>query len=227
MGRLVPHLLAAVALAGGVAMAQANERLYDVEVVIFSQQHGDLVEERWPSVWEPAVFSSYAEVVPEDSPTRERFRQLARDQLRLGEAARRLDDSDRYSVLLHAGWQQPGLERASAPAVTVPLGSPPPAPALETERGEDNGIRATLHAEPGLSGYLRVIVERHIHLEANLRLLDPSLEVQRRQDHLPLLRADSSPVIVMNQFRQMRSGELHYLDHSILGILVRVDRADR
>ena len=47
----------------------------------------------------------------------------------------------------------------------------------------------------------------------------------QRRDHRPANRANRvpSPYVTLNQSRTMRSGELHYLDHPEIGVLVRID----
>ncbi len=227
MRRFYQQWLVFVCLLIGANVASADSRLFDVEVIIFQQTHADLAEERWPMTWQPASFPRYAELASSGSPDNARFTQLSADQLRLGQTARRLDNQDRYRVLLHAGWRQPGLSQTTAPAVNIPLGGAPssPTPALGGTDDEDNGL-ASARPLPGLSGYLRVYVERFLHIESNLRLVDPSLRLAGRVDHLPLFDSVQSPVVVMQERRRMRSGETHYLDHPVLGVIVRIERAD-
>lgn len=61
-----------------------------------------------------------------------------------------------------------------------------------------------------LSGLLRVTRGRYIHIDTDLLLRDARSSVPYRAQ----LR------------RRMRSGELHYLDHPKIGILVRADRRE-
>jgi hypothetical protein len=59
-----------------------------------------------------------------------------------------------------------------------------------------------------LSGLIRVTRGRYLHLETDLVLRD----------------ADSSFPYRVQLHRRMRSGELHYVDHPKLGIVIRADR---
>lgn len=59
-----------------------------------------------------------------------------------------------------------------------------------------------------LSGMIRLTRGRYLHLDTDLRLADASLEFPLRVQ----LR------------RRMRSGELHYVDHPKLGILIQAER---
>ena len=63
-----------------------------------------------------------------------------------------------------------------------------------------------------LSGTLQVTLGRYLHFDARLWLEQP-------------LRSPAAtvPYMQLKQARTMRSGELHYLDHPRIGVLVRID----
>ena len=63
-----------------------------------------------------------------------------------------------------------------------------------------------------LSGTLQVTLGRYLHFDARLWLEQPR--------HSP---AAAAPYMQLRQARTMRSGELHYLDHPRMGVLVRID----
>lgn len=63
-----------------------------------------------------------------------------------------------------------------------------------------------------LSGTLQVTLGRYLHFDAKLWLEQP-----------PQSSATAVPYMQLKQARTMRSGELHYLDHPRMGILVRID----
>ena len=63
-----------------------------------------------------------------------------------------------------------------------------------------------------LSGTLQVTRGRYLHFNARLWL-----------EQLPQGQADPIAYMQLKQARTMRSGELHYLDHPRMGILVRID----
>lgn len=223
-----PGLVCSLLFVSVALTAQTDTRLYNVEVVVFTQDHGDLASEYWPVTRPPAIYPRYADIAESGRPAEDVYIRTADGDLQLHEVARQLDRSDRYEVLLHLGWQQPALDGETAPAVAVPIGDDPTPPAADTTEA-DNGDSMTLggaRPDPGLSGYLRVYVERYLHVEANLRLVDPSLRLNTRRVNLPLFGDDLAPVVFMEASRRMRSGELHYIDHAILGVLVRIDREE-
>ena len=63
-----------------------------------------------------------------------------------------------------------------------------------------------------LSGTLQVTLGRYLHFDARLWLEQP-----------PQSPAAPTPYMQLKQARTMRSGELHYLDHPRMGVLVRID----
>jgi hypothetical protein len=59
-----------------------------------------------------------------------------------------------------------------------------------------------------LTGLLRVTRGRYLHLDTDLALQDP----------------DSAQLYRIQLNRRMRSGELHYVDHPLLGIVIKAER---
>ena len=59
-----------------------------------------------------------------------------------------------------------------------------------------------------LTGLLRVTRGRYLHLDTDLALRDP----------------DSGQLYRIQLHRRMRSGELHYVDHPLLGIVIKAER---
>lgn len=232
---LLGVVLVGAALGGGHE-ARAQTDLYRVEVIVFTQTGGQSgTPEQWPRRPGAARFDRYAELRGDaETPDAGIYRRLHGDSLQLGAAARRLDASDTYRVLDHLAWIQPAPARAAAAAVALPPGSRPPgaesnpdvenggdADAAGVDPAESPGLATPVPA--GLSGGLRVWRERYLHAEVNLRWLPP--EGNRREElrgATSLLVAPPPPVVVMEQRRRMRSDELHYLDHPVLGVLIRV-----
>lgn len=62
---------------------------------------------------------------------------------------------------------------------------------------------------PGLSGTLTLILSRYLHIETDL-----------------LYREGPDRAYPMQQSRRMRSDELHYLDHPVIGMAIEVRRAN-
>jgi hypothetical protein len=155
---------------------------------------------------------------------------FAPDRLTMSQEAARIQGDRRYQVLWHGGWLQPVPARKS------------PAPLL-LQAGQRNGERYQLE------GSIDVTLGRYLHFHTRLFYTEPLLgavPVQKPLDPAgdaavvavdpadPYVQTDQStmasslnparpPYMVMEESRRVRSGELHYLDHPKLGVLVRIE----
>lgn len=142
-------------------------------------------------------------------------------------------------------------DRAVAVRVALPA-MPQATAAQDAETEDGALLQQPMAEPPRLEGTLRLILSRYLHIEADLLYREPLLEETERtggdpfdgmqansaspestaagQQDLFLLaeqvgEIDQSPlyhVYRMQQSRRMRSGELHYLDHPVFGLAVRV-----
>jgi len=223
-----------------------EESWYQVEVLVFARE-GLTTQEYWRLDQRPALAPENAIIPAADSALLpEQADNLDKHAARLG-AWRILGEEDRilrdmlarmeqqgdYRVLFHQAWRQPVRERAHAfplyltggeqrpvaPAETtapeaLDFGLPP----LETESSElapgkdvagDAPTAPEAEMQPELQGMIRLHRSRYLHVEPDLWFMSES--------------ADGQPYWVrINQNRRMRSEELHYLDHPLFGLLVRL-----
>lgn len=190
----VHAVLLVLLLALGLSPAALAQGDYQVEVIVFKQwEAGGPDAERWPLNPPPPAA---AQVVSLADPNNG-FSRLSPNQLKLHGAAQALAKSPSYEPLIHFGWRQPGLGRDAAPAVQLPADAP-------------------------VQGLIRVYRERYLHVEVDLRQPTgrAATQVQGGDDGATVTAGE--PVYVHQQSRRMRSGELHYLDHPALGVLVLV-----
>jgi hypothetical protein len=127
----------------------------------------------------------------------------------------------RYPVLLHGRWLQPVPERDAPEPLLVQAGP---------RYGDVHALEGTFHVTLG----------RFLHFRADLLYREPLLGAAPVSRALPPAQADAArdagPLAVpaisppqragfmqLRESRRLRSGELHYLDHPKLGILVRID----
>ena len=191
---VVPLLL--LGFASGGAAAQAPTRLYQVEVVIFSQPAGSSVE-RLPLQTAPvAAREAIPGAVPDPgAPTGlEEMAPILPIGVSGPVAPRQLDavarrlNSGGYRLLWHQAWVQPALGREGLELATLAaLGQGP--------------------AAPGLSGAITLTAGRFLHLGVAVELaselgLEAKLEQQRR----------------------VRLGDEHYFDHPRIGIIAVINR---
>jgi hypothetical protein len=121
-------------------------------------------------------------------------------ELTLRTQARRLEDSGEFQIMEHVAWHQ------RVPARNAPQ-------PIYIRRDEE------------LQGYLAVTLGRYLHtaatlwLDPNESLISPSfVSGEAAPSDLP------RPYAELKQSRRMRSGELHYFDHPLFGVLVRIEK---
>lgn len=220
------HRFAAAALALALAMLCAPGRAqnaYAVEVVIFRHWEAPGEDaEFWPD--RPAPISRLATrrlvtLGPATAGDGEAsaFSRLPDTELQLAGIHERLAGSEDYQVLLRIGWRQPALKADNAAAVALPLNwSPPPLSAMgpaSLKISSSQNPFDYLPPDTRLWGTLQVVKKRYLHFRANLRY---------RRDGAGGTGADETVTVYsMIQNRRMRPGEIHYLDHPVLGLMVQ------
>lgn len=136
-----------------------------------------------------------------------------------------LQRSSGYKVLMVKSWRQPGLERSKAIPVII--------------RGGD-----TFGQHSRVEGSVRLVLSRYLHLETDLWLGDYTQQLATPQEWTeepgetatttslipaeepetatPAILFEPTRLIRMQESRRMRSKELHYLDHPMLGVVAKV-----
>ena len=145
------------------------------------------------------------------------------DGLSLRTAATRMRRSGDYAVMHHGRWLQAVPPRDDAAPLLIQIGAQMPDAGFELE------------------GSVSVTLGRFLHFAAQvwLRQAPPDrLAAPNLAGDEPIGRSDSAPVgaegpkmapagyVLLSESRRMRPGELHYLDHPWLGILVRIEPVD-
>lgn len=213
-------------------------RYYDVEIVVIE----NLTEtaknaEHWPlevTIKKPvnAVVlgeTPLIEWLPLDVDLAESFKVLSAEEYQLIEEVEKISQSKNQRVIFHAAWRQPGLDKKIAMPVyfkhdftEIPLTEEETLP-LDIEEIEtaDSSI---------LEGIFRVTLARYLHLEAELSYrVKPAIVPTTEEIYSEYLTENTEEniekqgVIYLKQKRnRIRSNELHYIDHPVLGILVKM-----
>lgn len=213
-------------------------RYYDVEIVVIE----NLTEtaknaEHWPlevTIKKPvnAVVlgeTPLIEWLPLDVDLAESFKVLSPEEYQLIEEVEKISQSKNQRVIFHAAWRQPGLDKKIAMPVyfkhdftEIPLTEEETLP-LDIEEIEtaDSSI---------LEGIFRVTLARYLHLEAELSYrVKPAIVPTTEELYSEYLTENTEEniekqgVIYLKQKRnRIRSNELHYIDHPVLGILVKM-----
>ena len=152
---------------------------------------------------------------------------LPEEEYILDKVAGRLARSGRYRILKHIAWRQPMVDKHQAQAIQIYAGRDfselfPERAYRQVEFGDTmppfDAHQPMSNAVRELAGTVRIVITRYLHIYTDL--------VYRLPAGNPLALEDAwqpQQVLVdyaINAHRRMRSRELHYIDHPLLGILV-------
>ena len=216
-------------------------RYYDVEVIIVENlSEKEKNSENWPiqvnltrpektiQLGKPVL----SEWLPQGVDLRSSYKVLKSRHYKLKNQVKKISESKTQRVIYHTAWRQPGLDkRQSLPIYFKHEVAPPPIIENKisdnTSDTDDEVVQVTKMGSI-LEGVLRVTLSRFLHLEAELSyrektpaLVDSDNPFSVLDDEQANLQKES--VIHLKQKRRrMRSSELHYVDHPVLGILIQI-----
>jgi hypothetical protein len=219
MKKLLPEKLFSILVMGlilPVSPAQAetgNVNWYTVEVVSFTRAKTAQVQERWPVsavVENPGISPEFIPLPNPDAATAEEPASLPMLEIvpvqaaekQLGRHAYAINRAPGMSVTSHQIWRQKGLPRDLAPWIN-----------LETET-------------PALSGKVRISLSRYLHADVDIQLLNPDWSPSYSNE--PVM--DDAIVargIEFNVSRKLKRDKLHYIDHPLAGVLLRIERFEK
>lgn len=241
---LTKRLLGALLLCLIPLTSQAEQPTwYEVELIVFSRTNPHWDAEAWPQFYERPALGPAIRLGENSASLLGRnydpkaFTPLARNEYRLGEVSNRLAASSNYQVLMHTAWRQPGLERDKA--IAVQLQTQAVAGAAEAAQPSEQGSM-TGSGEPygalaveRLNGTVRLVLSRYLHLETELYYTPE--ESAGYFSNVGLNSPEAAPqeggeptygalprYFLLQDSRRMRSRELHYIDHPLLGVIALV-----
>jgi hypothetical protein len=230
--RLSAALLSVLLLIGlytQPVQAQNEGRWYNVEVLVFKRQGNEATtSENWRNTIELAYPESYRYLKAATSGS---FSLLPQNTHQLGGYNYTLRRDENYKVLFHKAWQQQMQGKDKSPAIIL-----------------DGGNEVGDHKE--LEGYIKIHIARYLHLTTDLWLttdsyeqfgdsewpkipLPPGTTSTKKssttsadginQQFQPLdFAINTKPISTLRAQRRMRSKELHYIDHPLMGLLILI-----
>ncbi len=205
-------------------------RYYDVELIIFENlAPSHRQSENWPTSVERGLPESevmielnrpYPGPLPENYNPAYTFKALPRAEYRLSDEIEKIEESPNRRVLLHTAWRQPGMSWEEALNVhlsrTVPAGPGKPSKPDADQRGNDGSEQEGEAGE--LEAYIKVILSRYLHVDTNVMF---QTRPENGRFDFYIEESEEPVVYQLNQLRRrIRSTELHYLDHPVLGMLI-------
>jgi len=199
---------------------------YRIEMVVFANNDEQAFHsEKWSQEAQP--LSTDGALGLFDGHTRTGFRRLSTGTL--DEARRLLETSNRFTVLKHVAWQQPGLSAADAVRIKLHGGRDYSADYPERMQPRlEVGAAGNIVEIPGpdrleeLDGTVQVVLGRYLHVHTDLVLRKPTVVERIDRETGRPTRTQVLLDIPMQERRRMRSRELHYIDHPMLGVLVQI-----
>ncbi len=184
------------------AESAGKERWFEVELLIFAQPKSETAnKEFWPSDITLEYPKNWVELKNPNSASidlrRDAFYLLPDKAHKLTAEKMQLRWSKAHRPLLHEAWRQPVFDKNNAPSILIHAG-----------RQYDD------HRE--LEGSIQLSVSRYLHLQTNLWFT----EFARNTDDSVSPRPNR--VTRIQQKRRMRSKDLHYIDHPLVGILILI-----
>jgi hypothetical protein len=163
-----------------------------------------------------------------EAPPDGNFYLLPPTDMDLNSTVARLNKSSHYHVITHIAWKQPGLDKAAAKSVHIHGGlnyeTQFPERLAPNTRADDN--EAVIESPPPatleqVDGTVKIVLARYLHVYTDLIFRKPVTTEYEYSDgqvlHSTFLRD-----VKVRTHRRMRSRELHYLDHPLLGILIQI-----
>lgn len=218
--KLTIHTLLQIILFLTVGTAYAEEvRYYDIEMIIFeSLDERAKLSESWKHEIEMDIpplavelGQPYPGPIPREFDPKLAYKLLSSNQFQLQEEAKLLTESRNYRILLHTGWRQPGMSEKTVLPVHI----------------NQSAVNSETQTRTSLNGYIKIILSRYLHADINLAYttnipLATTATPARilNNDYLTTIDLPKPIVYLLKQTRKMRSKEVHYIDHPVLGVLV-------
>ena len=205
---------------------------YKIELILFSHR----IEPAAQSIYSPDItewpdIENAEELAPDEpdmDPSGSRFEVLPLAETNLAEEISLLAHSKHYKVIKHLIWQQPGLDQTSARSVRIHGGEDYKdqyPDRLQTSWSLDENEQLVQSPAPvrleQLDGTVKVVLGRYLHVYTDLIFRQPIIEKIEYSDG-QVERTNMLADFRIRIHRRMRSQELHYLDHPLLGILVEI-----
>lgn len=225
--------------------AEDDIRYYDVEFILFENTDAKYRQsENWQTRRRP-VETEQEEPVHElgqpyvmdpKSPYDKdaMFTLLPKSQQRLTEEAKLIEKSHNRRILAHLAWRQPGLSKEKAVWVHFKK-----ILSNKDAAGKHMATTGFLTGEhefsPYVDGKIKVMLARYLHVDTDILYFahplanantettaeSATMDAQMNGNGQPATREPN--VFLMNQLRRrIRSKELHYLDHPVMGMLLMI-----
>lgn len=206
---LTALMLAAMLAADFVAPAEASDRWFTVEMIVFDDLRNEGLQiEHWPAEpGEPSLRYAVSLTQPHEAEPGDAVRAyslMGPSEFSLDAVRGSLQRSARYRPFLHVGWRLRGLPRSAARPVRI---------GPELGDSDSGAVQDVGGERPTVHGTVTVSLARYLQVDVDL--------LYRRPESGDAAAPDTAPTrFRLVSERRMRSGELHYIDHPLFGVLM-------
>lgn len=194
----------------------ADETGYEVELIVFEDVRGRYIRsEDWSY---NDMLNNTKEIKPKSVKPDPHYKQLKWKGAKLASNLKRLQKNSNFRVLVNKRWKQTGLDRESA--FNIALNSSELESEPESKPMSNIGTATSEPAETVqinesfIKGNVKLIMSRYLHFNVNLQYIRPQT-VQIGE----ITEIQNMVLPVVNE-RRMRSKEVHYIDHPLVGVVV-------
>ncbi len=187
--------------------APESENWYHVEIISFSQYKSPQDKENWSR---PASTDMLQETDLNAAPlpaslVNPQTRALDKKDFKLTAEAYSISRKRGYTIHSHQAWAIPGMEKDVAGWLILDSDS------------------------QNLTGKVRIYLSTYLHANVDARLLNPDWSATSMQP-ADSMAVNARPVYTSHRYipfksnRRMKLDELHYIDHPMAGMLIKVER---
>jgi hypothetical protein len=216
--------------------APANLQEYDIEVIIFEDAHARYINSE---IWnqnntnEPDVSKTFGTKASTENLDKLSQKEINRTSFKtikptiLNKEYQRIKNSSEYNVLFYGAWRQAGLSDADTININM--------------NDLDNTAKST--SENTITGNFKLILARYLHIyaelnyqrkannEASANSIDvvtsnPAPDAEQNNNLNNGLTIENKPYPITIH-RRMRSKELHYIDHPLVGMLIQINPVEK
>lgn len=200
---------------------------YDIEIIIFEDAHARYINSE---TWQQDTPDDTGSLIDNATSNKaaDNLDKLSLSEINVGSYKslkpkilrseyKRINGSSEYNVLFYSAWRQTGLDKSNAFDIDID----------ELVNRHNNKSQNAIH------GHLKVVLARYLHFYGDLDYqrpinksvvntdtIDASVDASAQTTETDLISKQSYP---MQIHRRMRSKELHYIDHPLVGILVQIN----
>jgi len=143
---------------------------------------------------------------------------LSAEHYRLTKQAERIQHSKNYNLLIHKAWKQAGLPQEQSFSVTVNSQDTEHNAQTTEEKPNSENILINTPKPIYVQGEIRLVMSRYLHISVDLNLHDYENKKSTDDNIMPAQIVEK--IYNINLERRMKSKEVNFIDHPLMGILV-------